>query len=375
MTFQEKKEKEGKDRVGMTIKNFKLLDHKREKRYGYHYHLYFIRCLLCGNEKWMGYYSITSPKVRGCGCYNRKISTKDLTGQQFGRLTVISKTDEKTKFGNPIWLCECICGNRKRVSAPNLRAGHVRSCGCPRERFVNAYSAIIKGERENIDPKDQIGITINNHKLLDYKHEKNHHYYYFLCLWCGKEKWKQYYAIINSRTKSCGCQRDYRYNDLTGQQFGRLTAIYPTEKRNGKCIVWHCECLCGGGKEVSSSDLLKSFTKSCGCLQAEHAVKVVKDRAKKVLVEKTNLDSLTMKTQARNISGIKGVHWNKQTNKWGASMKFQGKTIYLGYFENIEAAVAVRKEAEEKYFKPMLEKYKDRLNPKQLDKLNNEIGQ
>ena len=35
-----------------------------------------------------------------------------------------------------------------------------------------------------------------------------------------------------------------------------------------------------------------------------------------------------------------------------------GKSIHLGYFDTLEKAIKARKEAEEKYFKPILEKYK-----------------
>ena len=52
----------------------------------------------------------------------------DLTGQRFGRLTVIERAQSKDK--NTAWRCKCDCGNYKIVSGPNLRAGKSRSCGC-----------------------------------------------------------------------------------------------------------------------------------------------------------------------------------------------------------------------------------------------------
>jgi len=52
----------------------------------------------------------------------------DLTGQKFGRLTVIeySHTDK----GYARWKCECECGNTPIVRAKNLRSGCATSCGC-----------------------------------------------------------------------------------------------------------------------------------------------------------------------------------------------------------------------------------------------------
>lgn len=57
---------------------------------------------------------------------------KDITGQRFARLTVIflhSKASHRLKRPTH-WVCRCDCGNEVIVSAPHLRTGHTRSCGC-----------------------------------------------------------------------------------------------------------------------------------------------------------------------------------------------------------------------------------------------------
>ena len=60
--------------------------------------------------------------------------------------------------------------------------------------------------------------------------------------------------------------------DITGQRFGRLTALKPTENRNSKgSIMWLCECDCGTIKEICIADLRSKGTVSCGCLQREKA--------------------------------------------------------------------------------------------------------
>jgi len=54
--------------------------------------------------------------------------------------------------------------------------------------------------------------------------------------------------------------------DLTGQKFGKLTAIkYLHSDKNGNAI-WLCDCDCGGHKEVTTCDLRRSWVRSCGCL-------------------------------------------------------------------------------------------------------------
>lgn len=53
----------------------------------------------------------------------------DLTGQRFGRLTVIERA-ETTRHGDIRWLCKCDCGNNTTVFGSNLRKNHTSSCGC-----------------------------------------------------------------------------------------------------------------------------------------------------------------------------------------------------------------------------------------------------
>lgn len=57
----------------------------------------------------------------------------DLTGQKFGRLTVIKRAESrisKTGQHKTMFLCKCDCGNEICVSSSNLKSGYVKSCGC-----------------------------------------------------------------------------------------------------------------------------------------------------------------------------------------------------------------------------------------------------
>lgn len=53
----------------------------------------------------------------------------DLTGQKFGRWTVIRKTDER-QAKSVMWECRCDCGTVQLVNGANLRKGLTLSCGC-----------------------------------------------------------------------------------------------------------------------------------------------------------------------------------------------------------------------------------------------------
>lgn len=61
--------------------------------------------------------------------------------------------------------------------------------------------------------------------------------------------------------------------NLTNHRFGKLIALYPTDKRRGSFIVWLCQCDCGNTCEVSSGKLRSKCTKSCGCLSTEILMK------------------------------------------------------------------------------------------------------
>ena len=52
----------------------------------------------------------------------------DLTGHQYGRLTVIRRAGHRGK--KVIWLCSCKCGGEARPTSANLRNGTTKSCGC-----------------------------------------------------------------------------------------------------------------------------------------------------------------------------------------------------------------------------------------------------
>ena len=67
--------------------------------------------------------------------------------------------------------------------------------------------------------------------------------------------------------------------DLTGQRFGRLVAVCPTEKRSGTSIVWECRCDCGNTTYAAAGSLKSGNTNSCGCLCKESVSRSDKKKA------------------------------------------------------------------------------------------------
>ena len=109
------------------------------------------RCMCdCGNEYIGLTESLRAGKLQSCGCLRADTAREngmkmlnDLTGQKFGKLTVISYAGSDRNRSS--WLCECDCGNEIIVNQMELAKGDTLSCGCLRSSFGEAQiEAILK---------------------------------------------------------------------------------------------------------------------------------------------------------------------------------------------------------------------------------------
>lgn len=78
---------------------------------------------------------------------------KNLTGQKFGSLTVLSRRREKHPSGNYRYLatCKCDCGIIKDIDVSHLKTGRTKSCGCNKNYYENMLgekSPCFKGYKE-----------------------------------------------------------------------------------------------------------------------------------------------------------------------------------------------------------------------------------
>lgn len=90
------------------------------------------RCLCdCGNETIVRTSSLTSGATKSCGCLSaerRRESRADLAGQTFGKLTTLEPAGKRGQ--DTVWRCRCECGNETIVRTRDLRSGSIKSCGC-----------------------------------------------------------------------------------------------------------------------------------------------------------------------------------------------------------------------------------------------------
>lgn len=134
---------------------------------------------------------------KSCGCLRKKQSeypedsptyqqkirrswAEDLTGRQFGQLTVVSRAEDYvTKKGarQPRWLCQCECGNFTYNTTSGLKYNHIkkcRSCSNIRAAYRRAHGELpddyvvtaLDGNPFNTAPNNLVAIPNQEYRLL-----------------------------------------------------------------------------------------------------------------------------------------------------------------------------------------------------------------
>ena len=84
----------------------------------------------CGNTIVATTSILRSGHRKSCGCKAKH----DLTGQRFGKLTVIREMPAYPGRKKVTWECLCDCGEMAECTTTNLRSGKSMSCGCVRTK-------------------------------------------------------------------------------------------------------------------------------------------------------------------------------------------------------------------------------------------------
>ena len=213
----------------------------------------------------------------------------DLTGQKFGRLTVIRKAKPQSRTK---WWCKCNCGNPNEilVYGQNLKRGFTTSCGCI-------------------------------HKEMLIKRNKKYNQFF--------EK-EDYYIGYDSHNNSFKFDKEdffmvSQYNWFKMSN-GYFNAIIPNSNR----------------KHISLHRLIMDVTDSE--IDIDHINHDKSDNRKQNLrIVTASENACNSRVSIMNTSGRKGVVWNKKKNKWQARAMKNRKSIHLGYFDDFDDAVSARK--------------------------------
>lgn len=199
----------------------------------------------CGNTVVKVALSLTRKKnaKHHCGCKD-----KTLLNKTFGYLTPLEKG--LTLSGRYGWLCKCICGNLKVITAQNLETGKTISCGCMNpNRTIN----LVGNSFGKLLVISQVTTETTKSKKWN-----------CLCE-CGESIIVTSTDLLrgkNSRTH-CGCSGIKKSNNkLIGKMFGSLTVSNETRSKRGK-KAWECVCGCGNKIILETSALLTGTTVTC----------------------------------------------------------------------------------------------------------------
>lgn len=196
----------------------------------------------------------------------------DIIGKKYGKLTVVRNMGLISKNGKnrTFYECVCDCGTTIEVRKDRFVSGHTKSCGC------------LKHEKPFKD-RDLTGrrfgklVVVSESGCKTVGSSKKRKRLWNCACDCGNNIDVGEHSLLTNNTRSCGCllqdtMQKLRFNDLTGNNFGRLLVLRFV-KRVNKNILWECKCDCGKVLEVRGSNLITGGTKSCGCLNLERLTK------------------------------------------------------------------------------------------------------
>lgn len=211
----------------------------------------------------------TSAKSCGCMQMEKGKNLRDLTGEHFGKLTVIRRSEEDYVGSDgrhrPMWICSCLCGGTIVLRSMPLLSGTVTCCDeCnPKKRRIG-HKLDLTGKKFG---KWTVIKEVNSSKT------RSGHTRWLCQCECGTIREVDGGHLSQHKTTSCGCSRAENSTavDLTNQKFGRWTAIEKVGKNKHNNWLWKCICDCGTEKVLSAHTLLSKNSLSCGCLKREKA--------------------------------------------------------------------------------------------------------
>lgn len=290
----------------------------------------------------------------------------DLTGQKFGRLTVIKRAENYISPKGQTqtqWLCQCECygeDSLKIISSSNLKRGKVKSCGCLPKPI-----------------KDLIGQRFGRLVVIERVGKGKRGDSIWLCECdCGNKKEVTGIHLKTGGTQSCGClqkeiaiktNKKYNIYDLSGNYGIGYTSnnkSFYFDLEDYDKIKDYCWRKNNNGYIETRVDgkLLRMHRLVMNCpdnMEVDHEFHDEWDNRKEFLRITTHSQNEMNRTlQSNNTSGVTGVCWHKTSEKWMSYIKINQKKIHLGLFDDFNEAVEARKKAEEFYFGEY--KYKER---------------
>ena len=234
---------------------------------------------------------------------------KDLSGQTFGRLTVLHRQQEPMSWGRIGWICQCECGNIVTVAGDQLKRGKTKSCGCWKREFTHNHMKMY-GERLHYSALEKQKYEFDGDVGKCYFNNGDG---YFLFDTEDYEKIKNYVWHKGSRGYVVTMRNDHQ----------KLVGVHR--------LIMDCP----DGMVVDHINHDKLDNRKCNlrvCTQAEN--------------------SWNKSVGKRNRSGYNGVYVVNVRSKikYRAGITVNHKVIYLGIYSTAEEAYEARLKAEKFYY-------------------------
>lgn len=145
-------------------------------------------------------------KCRDLGLYKNDMS--DLSGQVFGRLTVLNRDEKDKNKSGYKYLCKCECGNISSVRGDGLKRGSVKSCGCYHAQRASEthikddlemlYNRLMSSYKSNARRRDLNFDLTKSQFIVLVKQD---------CYYCGSEPKELQWSIVRSKEHVNGVDR------------------------------------------------------------------------------------------------------------------------------------------------------------------------
>lgn len=294
-------------------------------------------------------------------------TSNDLTGRQFGLLTVRCLDEEKSaQARRSYWICDCKCGGSKSIRADALLGGKTTSCGCvlaasrigPKPSMMRDLTGQRFGKLKAIKPDESVT-------------DRKQGIHWICECDCGNISSVRSVDLVNGKTKSCGHCRDkikYNLNGEYGVGYTTSGTRFLFDKEDYEkiapytwgtdaygYIVAHLATINGERKSIKMHRLVMGVTDPE--VHIDHIGHDIADNRKSQLrIASRNENMHNRQLSKSNTTGRTGVYYDKDHNKWRAAIRVNGCLKYLGLYDSFDEACRVRDAAENYYFKDF--KYK-----------------
>lgn len=262
--------------------------------------------------------------------------TKELDGKQFGDLIVIGDTGKRSK------------DNRQIVLAKNIKTGEFVESN--QDFFVRGMRTGFIGSEENKENARRLGKihgSKNGNKNFSKMHKKNITKGTTKTLLNDKNysdnvtgyknvffdntfnKWS---VSIVVQKKACRRKFDDFKEAVTYLNDLKIKLLNPLIEEENKKI-----------KPVNKDQIILN----------EYVIAKQKEMLEFIAFKKEESVKKAKISNLKRSMKSKGVSWKKDKEKWKAYITIDKKQKHLGYFDNESDAIKARKEAVEKYFKPI----------------------